>query len=175
MSTLVFHSIWTVLLVIIFIGIVLWEIVTQRRLFKYATVTETITAVSKASAPKLTELSPACPQELARIITKALSADRRQRYQTASELLADLETFRDNRNWTTSGRELASLLATVHPTGQTARVDHGSASASRKKGLESLPGVAAPTPPPAFRWPLMVGVGGVLLLLITVLWLTVLG
>ena len=156
------------------LGIVLWEIVTQRRLFKYATMAETITAVSKASAPKVTGLAPGCPPELARIITKALAADRRQRYQTATELLVDLETFRDSRNWTVSGREIAALLETVYPAGQAVRADFGSASASRKHDLEnSVPGVERPTRA-ALSWPLLVGAVGLLLLIVTVLWLTVL-
>jgi len=158
------------------LGIVLWETVTQRRLFKFSNVAETVTAVSKGMAPKVTTLTPSCPPELERIISKALSPDRKNRYQTATDLLHDLEAFRDSCSWTVSGREIAGVLEAVQPAATQVRSTGSQATLKDKDTAldNSVPGQEA-SPLTKMSWPIVAGAAGGGILLLTILWLIATG
>ncbi len=74
-------------------GVVMWEMLTSRRLFKsvneLATLQETLTAVVKPPSAVV----PGIPPELDAIVLKALQRDVNLRYQTAAEFEADLEQY----------------------------------------------------------------------------------
>ena len=75
-------------------GLVLYEMATGRRAFtgkSPGTVFEAI--LNRAPIPAL-EINPKLPPELEHIINKALEKDRKLRYQTASDLGADLERLK---------------------------------------------------------------------------------
>ena len=72
-------------------GAVLYEMATGCQPFAGATPAMVFNALL-AQAPKPPrELNPALSPELARVITRALQKDRQARYQSASEILADLK------------------------------------------------------------------------------------
>ena len=75
------------------LGIVLWEMVTTSRLFRGENDLATLQLIINVPPKKPTEARPDCPAELERIILKALSQDISQRYQTADEMVRDLEAF----------------------------------------------------------------------------------
>ena len=75
------------------LGIVLWEMVTTSRLFRGENDLATLQLIINVPPKKPSEARPDCPPELERIILKALSQDITQRYQTADEMLRDLEKF----------------------------------------------------------------------------------
>jgi serine/threonine protein kinase len=74
-------------------GVVMWEMLTSRRLFKsvneLATLQETLTGVIKRPS----EVAPGIPPELDAIVMKALQREVEHRYQTAKEFEADLEHY----------------------------------------------------------------------------------
>ncbi|MFK8002139.1 MAG: serine/threonine protein kinase [Polyangiales bacterium] len=72
------------------LGVVLWETLTQRRLFKRAKPHETLTAVLNASIPDPRSLRPEVPPNLAAVVMRALERDVARRFQTASEFAAAL-------------------------------------------------------------------------------------
>ncbi|MGC4122812.1 MAG: protein kinase [Myxococcales bacterium] len=72
---------------------VLYELVTGRQLFKAENEYMTVHALCRGRIAAPSEANPAVPAELDRIVLKALSRDRVQRYQWASELAADLRSF----------------------------------------------------------------------------------
>lgn len=74
-------------------GILLWELLTQQRLFKRGSNPETIRAVSKAGFTKPSRIRKEVPKELDKIVAKALRKWRRWRYQYASEMADDLSQF----------------------------------------------------------------------------------
>lgn len=73
------------------LGVVMWEMVTLRRLFKSDNDLATIQAIIHSAGTPLRDVRPDCPPELERIVAKALAKDRDERYQTAQQLQVDLE------------------------------------------------------------------------------------
>lgn len=76
------------------LGAVLYEIVAGSVPFKGETPTETISLILQRDAVPLTHHAPAVPSELDRIVTKALTKDREERYQTMKDLLIDLRNLK---------------------------------------------------------------------------------
>ncbi len=71
------------------LGVVFYEILSAKHPFRRRTVFETADAVLHVEAPKLDTLGIQRP--LSRIITKMMAKDRALRYQSADELIADLQ------------------------------------------------------------------------------------
>jgi len=72
------------------LGAVLYEMITGHLPFAGETPTETISLILQKEPAPLTHFTPGIPEELDRIVTKALEKDREERYQTAKDLLIDL-------------------------------------------------------------------------------------
>jgi serine/threonine protein kinase len=75
-------------------GTVLYEMGTGRKAFTGVNADATLTAILEQQPPRPCELTRELPEELDRIITKAMEKDRNLRYQNASEILRDLERLR---------------------------------------------------------------------------------
>ncbi len=75
------------------VGIILWEILAGQRLFLGDTDFQTVKRVQSASIPSISQINPRVPQELERIITRALAREPLQRYPTARALGMDLSKF----------------------------------------------------------------------------------
>jgi TolA-binding protein len=75
-------------------GVVLYEMATGQRPFPGKTSAEVMNAIVSQAPMRPKELNPAVPGELARIIEKALEKDLRLRFQTASDLRADLQRLK---------------------------------------------------------------------------------
>lgn len=74
------------------IGIVFWEMLAGRKLFQRDTDIETFRAVRDARIPDIRKIRPDIPNEIVKIVHKALAADPDQRYQTCEDLYHDLST-----------------------------------------------------------------------------------
>lgn len=99
------------------LGIVLFEVSTGRRLFKRPSLAETIVAVSSAEVRRPSEIIPNFPVEFERILLKALARNKEDRFQSFREFGQALDAFRTAKAWTSSTRELASLMETLFPPG----------------------------------------------------------
>ncbi len=75
------------------VGIILWEILAGQRLFLGDSDFQTVKKVQAAAVPSITQINPRVPQELERIITRALAREPIQRYPTARALGMDLSKF----------------------------------------------------------------------------------
>ena len=73
------------------LGVVLWELLAMRRLFKTDNDLATIQAIINTPPPSLSALRDDCPPELDRIVRKALEKEPATRYQSAQLLQRDLE------------------------------------------------------------------------------------
>jgi serine/threonine-protein kinase len=71
----------------------LWELTTDRRLFKGVDDMDTLRRVREARLPDPTELVEGYPEPLWRVLRRALSRDRDARHATAAELARDLDLF----------------------------------------------------------------------------------
>ena len=75
-------------------GAVLYEMATGHPAFSGTTSARHLRCHSARAPTSPVRLNPECPAELERIINKALEKDRELRYQTASDLRADLKRLK---------------------------------------------------------------------------------
>jgi serine/threonine protein kinase len=79
------------------VGVVLYELIENKKLFSRNSEAESISAILTEEAPSLTKTNAQYPQ-LERVVRKCLEKDREKRYRSASEVLLALEEPLDNRN-----------------------------------------------------------------------------
>jgi Tol biopolymer transport system component len=97
--------------------VILYEMATGRRPFTGDTSISIISSIVKDTPVSVTDINPALPRDLGRIIRRALSKDVERRYQTAKDLRNDLEELKaslDSGELQTSA--MASGAITVGPT-----------------------------------------------------------
>lgn len=153
-------------------GVLLFELTTGKRLFKGASEYETLKLICEKEYPLPTVVRPGYSPRLERIVMRALSKRREDRYQSAREMQADLEELvRDERimvstmslmNWMQmlfesklaqqkealqDIKQLADIIAAQHGSGLT---DAGNTVVTGS-GLNSSPGSSSSIPSPARR------------------------
>ena len=94
-------------------GLVLYEMATGRRAFFAKTATDIRNAVLNQPEVPASQLNPAVPPELERILSKALEKDRGRRYQSAEEIKIDLERLREKRRRSTTARPFSHYRALI--------------------------------------------------------------
>jgi serine/threonine-protein kinase len=75
------------------LGVVLWELVTRRRLFLRDSEADTILAVANADIPPPSVACPGVPPALDAIVLRAVTRNPAERYATARDLGRDLTRF----------------------------------------------------------------------------------
>lgn len=75
------------------LGVVMYEMLTGRKPYEGDSIGEIAVKHMNAKPVMPREIVPEIPEELERITLKAMCADLSERYQSASELLADLDAF----------------------------------------------------------------------------------
>jgi eukaryotic-like serine/threonine-protein kinase len=123
-------------------GIVLYEMTTGRRAFAGNTSGVVFDAILNRAPAAPVRLNPDVPDDLERIIAKALDKDRALRYQSAADLAADLHRVR---------RDLTAARSTSHAPAQAV-----TASAEIRRSGFATAGAA---PSRAWRWWLLGAVG----------------
>jgi serine/threonine protein kinase len=76
------------------LGVVLYEMLAHRRPFDGETPTDLIISIAEREPTSLRSLAPEAPEQLERIVRKALAKDRQKRYQTAEEMLGELKRLK---------------------------------------------------------------------------------
>ena len=100
------------------LGVVLYELATGRKPFSGETRQATINAILSTQPNSVANTNPELPPDLDRILSKALDKDRELRYQTASDLRADLRRLLREIDSSASGSG-ASGAARFEPAEQT--------------------------------------------------------
>jgi serine/threonine protein kinase len=113
------------------LGIVLYEMVTGRQAFSGTTSAAIFDAILHGAPPAAASVNPAIPAELDHTISKLLEKDVDLRYQTASDLRADLKRLRRD---TTSGhsRAVSAVGASAGVIAPTVALTSASMLAARK-------------------------------------------
>ena len=72
------------------LGVVIYEMITGSAPFEGETASDLIASILKEEPQLIREHSPDSPDELQRIVSKALHKDKQKRYQTINDMLVDL-------------------------------------------------------------------------------------
>ncbi len=76
------------------LGVVLYEMATGQRPFTGDTSVSVLSSIIKDTPRSVTDINPALPRDLARIIRRAIAKDPERRYQSAKDLRNDLEDLK---------------------------------------------------------------------------------
>src|SRR5262245_17450765 len=76
------------------LGVALYEMIAGRAPFEGATTADVIAAILDKEPAPLADNSPGLPDELERIVTKALRKEREDRYQVITDVLVDLKDLK---------------------------------------------------------------------------------
>jgi serine/threonine protein kinase len=96
------------------LGIVLWELLTLKRLFKRGSDVQTLAAVTECAVATPWETNPRVPRPLGEIALKALAHDPAQRYRDLSEMQMALEAWIVESKQPCSPPHLAAWLGTLY-------------------------------------------------------------
>ena len=96
-------------------GVLLWELIAWRRLFKRQTDLATLVAVTEEPAPSMTITTPDVPKELDDITLRALAMEPGDRWGSAKEFMDALLACIDNQGWDGSHDALARYMKELFP------------------------------------------------------------
>ncbi len=91
-------------------GIMLWEMLSGRRLFLGETDYQTVQLVRQAAVPPLSRLNPAVPADLEAILARTLARNINERFQTARDLADALANFLFSHGMKVTGFDLSGLV-----------------------------------------------------------------
>lgn len=91
-------------------GVMLWESVAGRRMWKGVADITVILELSQGRIPAITDVVPEVPLALARIIDKALSPKREDRYETAADMQHDIEAYLASLPDAPTSREIGKFI-----------------------------------------------------------------
>jgi eukaryotic-like serine/threonine-protein kinase len=97
------------------IGVVLWELLTGRRLFRRATQPETIDAIIKDRVPLPSSVNGEIHPELDSIVMRALERSLPDRYPTAAALSDDLNAYLVRNGFQVSAGDIGKWLHEIAP------------------------------------------------------------
>ncbi len=102
-------------------GILLWELLSGRRLFLGETDYQTVQLVRAANIPSIAKLNPACPRDLETVLNTALARDPAERYQAARDFGDDLMKVLFAHGLKVSAYDIANLVTSVVSEQQAVR------------------------------------------------------
>jgi serine/threonine-protein kinase len=126
------------------LGVVLWELLAGRSLFRRKTEGETIFAVAAGEIPTFAGLGLDVPFELEAIVRRALRVNPEKRTASAKDLETQLETWLAG---SVTNFEVASFLAEIFPRGREAldeRIGRALAGSTsiRPRKANDVPGIS---------------------------------
>ncbi len=92
------------------LGIVMWELLTNKRLFARENDVATLSAVIAAEVPTLSSIRQGIHPQLEGVVSKALAKDPELRYQTAGDLFDALEEYFATRTLRPSSKVIGQWL-----------------------------------------------------------------
>ena len=94
-------------------GIVLWEVLAGRRLFKSENEAATLSRVLTEEIPDVCEVATDVPREIGDVVMKALQRDPEARFPTCAHFADALERAANSADKLASSKELASYVSEV--------------------------------------------------------------
>lgn len=99
------------------LGIVLFELLTGRRLFKAKSREETVSRVRRAEVPSPRNYRPDMSEDLESILLRALEARTAKRYQNAATMLEDISRLMVREGHRATNNDLAAFMRSVIEAG----------------------------------------------------------
>jgi serine/threonine protein kinase/TolA-binding protein len=131
-------------------GVVLYEMATGKQTFPGGTTAVVFDGILNRDPAPPSSLNSSVPNELDRIVSKALEKDRSLRYQTAADLGADLKRLRRD----SGSRQVIIPAMSSNPDAATVVLPSGSSAVAAGSGAPPIvpaSGPAAPAPPAAVQ------------------------
>jgi serine/threonine protein kinase len=100
------------------LGVIAWELLTQRRLFEVEHDVDALRAVLDQEIPRPSAVRPGLPPALDDIVMRALERDPARRWQTARELGRKLTWFIAEERMAIGLAELADFMGQLFPSGR---------------------------------------------------------
>lgn len=115
------------------LGILLYEMLTGRQPFEGPTASDVIISILQKKPKPIARFSQDVPIEIERIVEKALSKNRDERYQTIKDMLIDLKRLKrglelEEETSDEHGHELSRQLLSSSTGGSSGRVSQGRVS-----------------------------------------------
>lgn len=127
------------------LGIVLFELITNRRLFKARTREETLARVKRAEVPSASSFRPDVSEDLESLLNRALSQRIGDRYADAATMLDELGAIMVREGYRATNHDLASYMRQViEQSGRRPPADNDSQAPPRSVVVIA----AEATPPP---------------------------
>jgi len=95
------------------VGILLWEMLTGRRLFYGETDYQTVELVRQARIPAIQPLNPDVDPDLEAVVRRALARDPRDRFQQAADLQDAIAQVLFSRGMKVTSRDIANIVRTA--------------------------------------------------------------
>ncbi len=95
------------------VGIMLWELLAGRKLFQGETDYQTVKMVQQAVVPPIRTINSAVPDELDKILRKALARSKHERYRTAEQFSEELAEFLLLHRLKATAADLSKLVVEV--------------------------------------------------------------
>jgi eukaryotic-like serine/threonine-protein kinase len=144
-------------------GVVLWELLTQRRLFKRSSEIDTITAVCAGDIARPSSINPVVPRVLDAAVATALEATRERRHPTARDLGENLERYLDDCDDVVTDADFSAWLRDLFPASsehqrkllswvQEHSGEGRTGDSVLQAGVERAPSEPLPGPP-VHHWP----------------------
>jgi eukaryotic-like serine/threonine-protein kinase len=92
------------------VGIIMWELLTGRRLFYGDTDYQTVELVRQARVPSIAALNPEVEPELEEVVRKSLAKDADDRYASANDLGDALAQYLFSHRMKVTARDIANLV-----------------------------------------------------------------
>ena len=93
------------------LGIIFYEVLSGKRLYKFNNELEALTALPKTEVPPIVEVRPDIPEELNDIVMKCLEKDPANRYQSGKEINDDLSQLKQKLNIAYDESNLVNFMA----------------------------------------------------------------
>jgi serine/threonine-protein kinase len=95
------------------LGVVLWEMTTNQRLFRMESDLDTLAKVQECNVPRPSTIVRGYPLDLEKIVMKALAKNKNERYKTAREFSRALQSLLMKRGLFIASEEVASYMASM--------------------------------------------------------------
>ena len=141
------------------LGIILWELIANERLFLSNNEINTLRKIRKCHIPSLTRINPNIPPALERIIRKTLAKDKNFRYQHSAALHRDLSRFLNNRYPDFSPHDFSDFIKKIYTDeileDRKRLVEYAKTSIGDENNFEDKTVVVSPTNDPPNDPPLL--------------------